>query len=126
MADLRKTPDLLPAWHAEDWVRLLERAYEADGPKVTGERLGVSPAMVTGVVRGYYASSLDRIRTAVRETLAVESVTCPVLGEISLAECRAHRELPFAATNPLRVRLWRTCRSCPYNPAAEVALTPPR
>ncbi len=116
MADLRTTPHLLPAWHAEPWVRLLETAYEADGPGATAERLGVSPAMVTAVVRGYYASSLDRIRTAVRETLAAEAVACPVLGEITLAACRKHRTADFSASNPLRVRLWKACRVCPNNP----------
>lgn len=116
MADLRLTPHLLPAWHAEPWVRLLETAYDADGPGKTGARLGVSPAMVTATARGYYKSSLDTIRQAVLEVLGSDCVACPILGEISLASCRTNREADFRATNPLAARLWRACRSCPNNP----------
>lgn len=116
MADLRKTPEALPAWHAEPWVRSLEASYEEVGPGATGRILGVSPSMVTGVVYGYYESSLDRIREATRERLQHVEVACPVLGAIELADCKRHRTAPFAATNPARVRLWRACRTCPNNP----------
>ena len=116
MADLRLTPELLPDWHAEPWVRLLEARYDADGPSKTGALLGVSPAMVTAVARGYYRSSLDTIRQAVLEVLGSDAVACPVLGEISLAACRQNREADFRASNPLAARLWRACRSCPHNP----------
>ena len=118
MADLRRTPHLLPAWYTQDWVAPLAAAYEADGPGATAERLGVSASMVTAVVRGYYASSLERIEAAVRETLMAETVECPVLDTIDRAACRANREAPFRATNPLAVRLWRACRTCPHNPNA--------
>lgn len=122
MPDFRENPGASPhKWYRhprERWVDLLIAEYEAHGPKATGARLGVSAGMVTGVARGYYASSVDTIREAVRAVFGRASVDCPVLGEVELATCRHHRSRPFAATNPLRVRLYRTCRSCPNNPNA--------
>ena len=118
MADLRKTPHLLPDWWHEPWVRLLEAAYDADGPGATGRRLGVSASMVTAVARGYYTSSLDTIRQATEAVLGAREVSCPVLGALPLVDCRHHRERPFRSSNPQAVALFRACRSCPNNPNA--------
>ena len=116
MPDYRDAPHLQPAWYHEPWVAVLVAAYEAEGPTSVARRLGVSPSMVTAVARGYYDSSLDTIREAVAEVLMATEVACPVLGPLPLAACRHHRERPFAATNPLRVRLYAACRTCPNNP----------
>ena len=119
MPDLRLTPDLLPGWWHEPWCQAVVESYDAVGPSATAALLGVSPSMVTAVARGYYESSLERIRTASRERLMAEEVDCPVLGPaLPLVDCAGHRSRPFAATNPARVRLWRACRRCPHNPDA--------
>jgi len=103
---------------ADDWRALLQRAYEADGPTAVGAALGYSPATVIGVVKGTYGADASRVARRVVEIYGQDVVACPVLGAIPVTDCALHRRAPFAATNPLRVRLWKACRSCPHNPDA--------
>jgi hypothetical protein len=42
-------------------------------------------------------------------------VDCPIIGEIPKQRCMEHQSRPFAATNPLRVQLYRACKTCPEN-----------
>ena len=117
MPDFRANRAASPQpWYTEPWVDLLISAYEADGPKATADRLEVSPSMVTAVARGYYESPVDAFRETVNAVLGAACVSCPVLGEITLVDCRRHRAADFAPTNPTRIRLWRTCPTCPNNP----------
>jgi hypothetical protein len=41
------------------------------------------------------------------------SIDCPIIGEIPLNICVDNQSRPFAATNPMRVRLHRACKACP-------------
>lgn len=113
-----RDPKAMPAWHAEEWVRLVERACAEHGPTKVGLLLGYSPATVIGVRDGTYAAQPDRVRQAVLERLGAGTVACPVLGEITLARCGELRRAPFSTSNPQRVRLFRACQTCPNNPNA--------
>lgn len=119
VADLRETPHLLPEWHAEPWVRLLEAAYETNGPKAVADRIGYSAGLVTAIVRGYYDANPAKVADAVMATLGQAEVDCPVLGTLPLTSCRRHRTAPFSAASPLSVRLWKACRTCPNNPDSQ-------
>lgn len=117
---------IYPDWFSEPWVELLQAARAQYGPKATGERLahagrtkGYSAATVIGVCEGTYQADPSGIREAVMIRLANVDVECPVLGTISLGTCGEHRHAEFRATNPLRVRLWQACKTCPNNPNRE-------
>lgn len=44
------------------------------------------------------------------------TVACPVAGELRMHHCLQNQRMPFAATNPQRVRLYRACRAgCPHS-----------
>jgi len=74
-----------------------------------------SGAMVNMVLGGKRPlGTLGLFERAVRAALMNETVQCPVQGEIGLTECRANAARPFAATNPVRVKLWRACRECEH------------
>jgi transcriptional regulator with XRE-family HTH domain len=80
------------------------------------KRLGVSAAMVNQVLKGSYSGNLANIEGRVRGELMGLEVDCPALGKISRRDCLDFQNLPFAATSPVRIRLYRACRSgCPFS-----------
>lgn len=96
-----------------DWIEALRAECERTSQAKTAARLGVSSAMVNQVLRGRYRGKTDNLETRVRGELMRATVDCPVLGEISTRQCLDEQSRPFAATNPLRIRLYRACRACP-------------
>jgi hypothetical protein len=98
------------------WLALLrEHIARTSGARVARE-LGYSPALVSQVAACKYGGDLERVARRVIEVYGGQHVECPVLGEIALACCAQERKRPFAATNPVRVRLYRACRTCMHNP----------
>ena len=96
---------------SRDWLEVLEGAcMKPSSQAEVARRLGVSATMVNLVLKGTYKGNLQRLETLVRGTLMNESVTCPVLGEISKRRCLDEQARPFAVTNPQRVAVWRACR----------------
>ena len=100
------------------WITLLRSARAAHGPTAVGRTIGYSASVVIDVCEGRYKADTGRVEEAVLATLGRAEVECPVLGTIGLDACRRHRAAPFSASNPLRVRLWTACKTCPNNPAS--------
>ena len=98
------------------WLEVLRAECERTSQAEVARRLGVSAALVNQVLRGRYRGNLERVRSLVEGAFMGRTVACPVLGEIALNECLDHQGRPFAATNPLRVRLWKACRACGRRP----------
>lgn len=103
-------------WADEEWVQVLNDAIDQRGKGEVAEALGCSTALVHQLATARYSSPIDGWRQRVMAELARDRVQCPVLGVISTDECRSHRNRDFAATNPTRVELFRTCPTCPNNP----------
>jgi len=108
---------LRASWGAKPAEWLLALAEECDRPgqsqgKVS-ERLGVSPAVVNQALKNAYKGRLDRLEERVRGELMREVVGCPILGEISKRACLDHQGRKYSATNPLRVKLFSACKTCP-------------
>jgi transcriptional regulator with XRE-family HTH domain len=79
-------------------------------------RLGISKEAVSQVLNGKYGASLSRIEQRVKGALLGETVDCPILGDIKRNVCLDWQAKPFAATNELRVMLYRACRDgCPHS-----------
>ncbi len=93
-----------------DWLEALKRECLRTSQNKTAKRLGVSSAMVSQVLNGVYKGNIDTLKGRVKGELMGQKVDCPVLGNISCMKCLKNRELPFAATNPQRVRLYKACR----------------
>lgn len=83
---------------------------------VVAKRLGVSDAAVSGALKGRYIGNVERLAERIRGELLNAKVTCPELGAITTRICQDEREKPFHTANPLRVRIWRACQTCPNNP----------
>lgn len=99
-----------------DWIAALDAACRRESQKRVAERIGYSAAVVNQVLKGTYKGDLGAVEQAVRGALLHATVDCPVCGELPANKCLEYQRLPFAATNPQRVQLYRACRSgCPHS-----------
>ena len=97
------------------WVIALADACDHASQKTVAERIGYSPAVVNTVLKGKYNAGMAAVEQAVRGALLAETVDCPVYGDLEGHRCLEYQRRKFAATNPTRVRLYRTCRTCVHN-----------
>lgn len=105
------------AWADEppDWVKVLAETCDLLGQQTTAQRIGMSGSVVNETLRNKYKGRLDRVEGRVRGALMGKTVSCPVLGDdLARDRCLKLQRRPFAATNPERVQLFRTCPTCPH------------
>ncbi len=101
-----------------DWITALRDACAETTQAAVARRLGVSPAMISQALKGVYKGDIARLKTLVEGELMAHSVDCPVVGALLKHRCLENqaRESKYATTNPLKMQLWRACRSgCPYS-----------
>lgn len=98
-----------------EWIEALREEVRVTSQNKAAQRLGVSAAMVSQVLAGKYPADATNLEHRVRGELMGEQAECPVLGEISKRTCLDMQALPFAATNPQRVKLYNECRKCPFS-----------
>jgi hypothetical protein len=107
----------LRAWGAKppDWIKALAAACDRATQGAVARELEMSPAVVNQVLGRSYNGRMDRVEGKVRGKYMQATVDCPVLGVISTHDCLGHQERgrSFHATNPLRVALYRACKTCP-------------
>lgn len=97
-----------------DWVRALAEACDQSSLRKVAARLEVSPAIVSLAV-GRKREILDFIKGKVEAVLMITMVVCPVLGVMGKNECLREQAAEFTDANPLRIQLYRACRSgCPH------------
>jgi len=106
--------------HVSDGFReRLQQQVDALGQSEVARRMSCSAATIHQLRTGRYPSDTARWERIFDATFTEEPVDCPVLGEISREACALHRSRPFAATNPVRVRLYHACKVCPNNPEVQ-------
>lgn len=104
------------------WVSLL-RAERAKGKSVSqlARETGMPRPSLSMLLSGTYpARSLDLV-TRKHGARIVEiyrdQVLCPHLRHaISKDACRAHASAPMSTSNPEKLKHWRACRQCEFNP----------
>lgn len=97
------------------WIDALRIEVEKAGSQArVGEMIGYSAAVVNQVLKGVYKGDIEKVRAKIEGAFMGATIDCPVVGEIPRNRCIDHQSRPFAATNPMRVQLYRACRSgCP-------------
>jgi hypothetical protein len=99
---------------APDWVTVLAELCDREGQATAARRLDVSTSVVSETLRHTYKGRYDNVRERVKGALMGKTVNCPVLGDdLPRDRCIELQGRPFAATNPERVQLFRTCPTCP-------------
>lgn len=106
------------AWPAPvpAWVMVLAEACDQESQRVLAERTQYSIAVISHVLNNSYKGDVAAVQKAVEGALMNRTVNCPAAGEIGMQQCQAEQRRPFMATNSLRVRMYRACRSgCPHS-----------
>lgn len=106
---------------ATDLDKILEQAIAERNDAATGKggaaqvarRLGISESHLSQYRKGTYPAP-GPIRERIREVLGGETINCPELGEITLAECSGHKKRQ-PTTDSFYARMYRACKSCPHN-----------
>jgi hypothetical protein len=116
MASTTKSPQVkaLP----QDALDALLELKKTSSQAAIARRLDVSDAAISAALRGKYIGNVEALAERIRGELLNQTVACPILGEITSRICQDERKKPFHSANPMRVRIWRTCRTCPNNPSA--------
>lgn len=109
---------------APEWVSVLAAECARIGQPAVAQRVGMSVSVINEVLRCKYKGRTDRVGERVKGALMGKTVDCPVLGELARDACISKQDLPFAATNPERVRLFRMCPKCPNYRGAKKAAQP--
>lgn len=100
------------------WVnRLAEECANSSQRRVAG-RLNRSPALINRVLCNKYPGDLAAVEEAVNGAFMNAQVACPALGNIPTDTCQVWRKraLKFSNANSLRVRMFRACDGCAFNP----------
>jgi len=96
------------------WINVLKEACLSSSQAQVAQRLGVSTAMISQVLKGAYKGNMERIQRLVEGELMAMCVECPVIGaEIPRQRCVEHQQQPFRPTSPMRVALYKGCKTCP-------------
>lgn len=107
-----------------DWVLIFAEQCDRTSVRAAAERLRYSPSVGSQILSNSYQGRLDKVEAAVRGAFMGATVECPVLGELPLHKCLYHQGRKFASTNPTRVKLSRTCPTCPNFKKAQPASQP--
>ncbi len=97
------------------WISQLRQTAAQVGQPKTAELIGYSTAVVCSVLKGSYKGDWTRVEERVKGALMGAEVECPVLGALARDRCLDNQRAPFAATNPTRVQLWHSCKTCSHN-----------
>ena len=103
-----------------DWIEILAAECARTSQKRAANLIGYSTPTVNQVLKGTYnkgrKGGMSAGELAVKGALMRMTVDCPVIGALPANRCLEYQRLPFAATNPQRVQLYRACRSgCPHS-----------
>ncbi len=106
----------------DDWIEALRQECDRTSQNQAAKRLGVSPAMISQVLKGKYPAGTYSLEGRVRGELMGECVECPALGEISRKICLDWQARPFSLASPLHVRVYRACRGgCIHSQISQLA-----
>ena len=102
-----------------DWRAIFDAALAERGPVKLAARLGYNNhTLVCRVAKGHVqASAAFRARVIDRLHVVAQ---CPATGlEQPRSECKRIGCGPAPTQNPLAMRIWKLCQTCPHNPDAK-------
>lgn len=94
-----------------DWIETLALEADRTTQSAAALRIGYCGAVVSGLINKKYTGDWDRTEAKVRGALMGEEVLCPEAGSIRRDRCLNEQKMPFNASSPHRIALYRACRS---------------
>ncbi|WP_233193099.1 hypothetical protein [Acidimangrovimonas sediminis] len=110
---------------APDWVELVrEEVAKGRSIAAVAAEIGMPRPSLSMLLSGTYPAKLDKVsRKYAARVFSIYRAErlCPHIGRgISLATCRENALAPMSTSNPEKLRQWRACRVCEFNPLKEV------
>jgi len=106
-----------PAWL--DVLRA-EAAKPDRTKKQIGDELGVSRTAISLLCSGTYSAGMNKVQAKIAHKVMAlygQQVWCPhVRDAIAPGTCESHRNAPMAKSDPVKLKQWLACQSCPQNP----------
>lgn len=93
------------------WLVELQQQCNGKSQTKVAKELGYSPAVINQVLKGTYKGNLSNVAETICSVYLGETVICPVMGELEKHRCKQFQKETFSATNPVRIRRYRACRS---------------
>lgn len=93
-----------------NWISILAEQARTHGQEDVGKLLGISKTVISQLINGKYPGDMQRMQKLVEGAYMNRLVDCPVLGQVPLHECDKHQGNK-STSNPIRLRLYRACRS---------------
>lgn len=94
------------------WIKILKAEIAKSSQAEVSRRLNLSKSTISQVLSDTYAANTDRIEEKVLLEFENKQVNCPILGLISLKECRINQNKEFSCNNMLSVKLYKACSNC--------------
>ena len=101
-----------------DRLEVVRRIIDANGVADVARKIGRSPTAVSQVNSGKYAGNPKRIIELILAEYTADTIICPVLGEIPIADCldaRRRAEMPYFPSSGQTTALYEKCPTCPHN-----------
>lgn len=105
-----------------EWISVLraESAKPGRTKQQIAEELGVSRTAISLLCSGKYSARIDKVGVKIAALVVsryAHQVWCQhVHAAIPEATCHEHAAAPMTMSDPVRLRQWAACRSCPINP----------
>lgn len=119
----KKAPPVKPL--PADVLQIIRTQSKVTTGRDLADQLGISTSAVSQALNNKYVGNVERFCLRVRGVFAGDSVQCPVLGQLTTKLCLEQQGKPKAYTNPMRVRLQRTCPTCPHHQSNQQRITQP-
>lgn len=94
-----------------DWIQALHEACKQSSQTAVAHRLRVSSSTISLLLKGNYTADTARMEARVRGELMQKTCICPVLGEMSTAQCQEEQGMGYYP-NPIRGALYKACKTC--------------
>lgn len=96
-----------------EWKRLVyQRIKQVGSIQKVADELGYARPSLSLALRDKYIGSTEKLINTVMKVLG--GVCCPHLGkDISSEECVSYKNRDAPTQNPIEMRHWRACQSCP-------------
>lgn len=103
-----------------DWIERLAQECSRSSQAKVATALDRSATMISQVLSRKYPGDMASIEDRVRGVFMNQTVICPALGDLPTQACQDWRDKAktFALGNPMRVRMYRACHTCPRHGGA--------
>nr|MCH9852703.1 hypothetical protein [Alphaproteobacteria bacterium] len=87
-----RTPlDTINARDIPEWVIILAQKCDETSQSAVAEAMGYSAALISTVLKNAYTGDLRRVEARVKDMYIRADVPCPVMGEITGAQCTQYQ-----------------------------------